>query len=467
MYNILGWVEKLTEINGGEVMETPIYTRLWEYHRKNRISFAMPGHKNQRTALPDMRECDVTELDQTVDLHHDSDSVRNARRLLSELYGTRESFIMTCGSTAGIQTMISSILKPGDTLLAAADCHMSVINMCAVCGFKLRLIPVNYDAGYGVPRELGDLELTDDVGAVLITSPNYYGITKDISHIAETCHKNGIPLLVDEAHGAHFIASDKLPCSAVSLGADMVCQSAHKTLNALTGAAYLHICSDRVDIKRVKRALAAFQTSSPSYPIAASADIARATLKETSYDRIIKECSDFAEATERATEIRVLKNDDPTRLVLNFSEYDIGGAQISERLSKHFGIDVEMADVKNIVLIATPWNTHNDFMKLFEALCDITAGCGRSTKTAAIAPPPVCETVISPADGWFAETELADIDKAVERIAAASITAYPPGTAIIVTGEQVRECAAEYIKMLDENGISVVGLKDNKIEVVK
>lgn len=448
-------------------METPIYTRLEAYHRKNRISFAMPGHKNLRALAPDLQKCDVTELAATVDLHHECDTVKAARRLLTELYGTRESFILTGGSTAGIQAMLASVLKPGDVLLTAADCHMSVVNTCALCGFRLKLIPTEQNAEFLVPAGLPDFEITPEIGAVLVTSPNYYGITKDIKALAEKCHKAGVPLIVDEAHGAHFIASDQLPVSAVSCGADMVCHSAHKTLNALTGAAYLHICSERIQIDRVKRALRAFQTSSPSYPIAASADIARATLTETRYDGIINECRQFAAAISRAAKVRVLENDDPTRLVLSFAAYDVSGFAVAAALSAHFGIDVEMADMLNIVLIVTPWNTHRDFMRLFDALRDILAMHGERQRIECVPQPPVTDAVISPSDGWFADTERIGLEAACGRIAAESVTAYPPGTAVIVTGERIRQEQLSYIAMLAGNGAEIAGMQDNKIEVVR
>ncbi|MGN0181090.1 MAG: aminotransferase class I/II-fold pyridoxal phosphate-dependent enzyme [Candidatus Ornithomonoglobus sp.] len=448
-------------------METPIYTRLTDYHRKGRISFAMPGHKNMKGLAPKLLQCDVTELTATVDLHHECDTVKRADKLLTELYKTRESFILTCGSTAGIQTMLSSVLKPGDTVLAASDCHMSVINTCAICGFKLRFVPVDLDGEFLIPRDIQDFEITPDVKAVIITSPNYYGIVKDIKALAEKCHSAGILLLVDEAHGAHFIGSPDFPESAVSQGADMVCQSAHKTLNALTGAAYLHVCGDAIDIKRVKRALIAFQTSSPSYPIAASADAARAELAEARYGNIIDECRQFREAIGRATKIRVLDNDDITRIVLCFAEYEATGFKVGEMLSQHFGIDVEMSDYLNIVLIVTPWNTHNEFMQLFGALRDICEMLEPREKRAEIMPPPVYTQPINQSEGWYAETETIAIDKAAGRISAAVITAYPPGTALIVTGAVITREQLDYIKTLKTAGAEITGLSGDGIEVVK
>lgn len=447
-------------------METPIYTRLSDYHKKNRISFAMPGHKNLRGLAPDLQQCDVTELAATADLHHEDASVRRANELLSELYGSRCSYIMTGGSTAGVQAMIAAALKPGDTLLASADCHMSVINTCALCGFRLRLIPIGFDKEYGVPGGLEDFDIDGDVKAVLLTSPDYYGRVKDIAAAAEKCHAAGVPLLVDEAHGAHFIADKAFPETAARLGADAVCQSAHKTLNALTGAAYLHVCSDMVSVPRIKRALASFQSSSPSYPIAASADAARAVLSETDYTDILKECDGFKTAVSRACGISFLPNDDPTRLVLSFAGYETTGFEVSERLSGYYGIDVEMADLCNIVLIVTPWNTHGDFMELFRALRDILGTLVPRSGNIYECPPSV-EGTADPSEGWYADTELVDIDKAGGRTAAATVSSYPPGTGIIITGTVITAQQTDYIKRLIGAGAEIAGITDNKIEVIR
>lgn len=447
-------------------MQAPIYDRLAEYRKKNRISFAMPGHKSGRGLGVNFQQCDVTELRATLNLYGDDDTVKRANSMLSDFYGTRESFILPGGSTGAIQSMLASVLKPGDTLLATSDCHMSVINTCAILGVNLKILQISLCGEFLIPTGADEIELTPDISAVLLTSPNYYGITKNIKSAAEKCRKAGIPLLVDEAHGAHFTGRNGLPQSAVSLGADLVCQSAHKTLNALTGGAYLHVCTDRVEIERVKRAIRTFHSSSPSYPISASADYARAVLAKTDYSGIIKECTDFKNAISRATNICVFKNDDPTRIVLNFGEYDITGQRVSELLSERYGVDIEMADLVNIVLIVTPENTHGDFMALFHALCEIVSVTKSAADRVSIAPPPTGLSIVSPQRAWFAKTKLVDLKRSVGYISAATVTAYPPGAAIIVTGGRVSREAVEYMEKIISEGADTVGVTDGKIEVV-
>lgn len=435
-------------------METPIYNRLFEYHRQDRIPFAMPGHKNMRGLDLDFGMCDVTELSKTLNLMGEDKTVMRANELLSELYGSRESFILTCGSTSAVQAMILSCINPGDTLLVTSDCHISVINICAIAGIKLKLV-----------KMITEKDITPEIKGIFVTSPDYYGAIKDIRKISEIAMGFDIPLMVDEAHGAHFMGKCSIPQTAVRLGADIVCQSAHKTLNALTGAAYLHIASDRVDKDRVKRSIKAVHTTSPSYMIAASADIARATLSDMDYSEIVKECNEFKAALGKIN-VKFMENDDPTRLVLDFSAYETTGFDVARKLSEYYGTDVEMADLYNIVLIVTPYNKHSDFITLFNGIRDILRDEKLTDTEKRFPKPPDISGVISPKEGWFKKTEQVDIDNAIGRISAQTVSVYPPGTAVIVTGDTVKESAVLYIKTVLMYGAEVTGISDGKIEVV-
>lgn len=446
-------------------MPSPLYERLLSYARKNRISFAMPGHKNGRGLKKDLVSLDVTELDETENLHHGGEYVKKAQKLLSSLYGSDKSYILTGGSTAAIQSMICGALNPGDTLLAAADCHMSVINTCALLGIKIRLIPKQFDKDFSVPTitALSEDLVSPDVSAVLITSPNYYGVCSDIKVAADICHKKNIPLLVDEAHGAHFITGSPFPETAVKY-ADAVCHSAHKTLNALNGAAYLHANENLIDMSRTKQALSMFQSSSPSYVIAASADTARDELENVGKWRdICNQCA-LLRSQIAQTGIRVFENDDITRLVLNFSEFDITGFEISRRLSAK-GIDIEMADLFNIVLIITPSNTEADLSALFDALSDIAKTAKKASGKVSVNPPSLCAYILNPQEAFFAKKFAMPLKDAAGRISASTVTAYPPGVPVIYMGEKITEQHIEYIQTLSDAGAEITGLSAGKISV--
>lgn len=447
-------------------MDTPLYTRLLDYHSKNRISFAMPGHKSGRGLAKNLLECDVTELEATENLHHPREFVKNSNALLAKLYGADESFIMTGGSTAGIQAMIAASLYPNGTLLAGADCHMSVINTCALLGINLRFVPSEIDTEFLIPKGVCP-NGTYGADTMLLTSPNYYGLCADIEAAAKLCKADKIPLLADEAHGAHFVSDSRFPKSALTLGADAVCQSAHKTLNAINGAAFLHIKNGMICRERIARALTMFQSSSPSYVIAVSADIARAELSNQDWNRTIAMCESFKEKITANTDIKALDNDDPTRLVLNFGAYDISGFEVGSILSKNHGIDIEMADLLNIVLIVTPSNTKSDMDALHFALTDITQGLNRRKNYPKIPSPPICGEIISPSEAFFGEHEYIPFEKSAGRTAASVVTAYPPGIPVICMGADITKEQIDYILMLQEYGAEITGIDSGFICVRK
>ncbi len=448
-------------------METPLYTRLIDYHNQNRIFFAMPGHKNGVGLVSELLNCDTTELEKTEDLFHPGEYAKESLELLTKTYKADKSFILTSGSTTAIHTMLCSVLNVGDTLLASADCHMSVVNICALMGIKIRLLPKEYKNNLptktvGISKILKE---NPDIKACIVTSPNYYGVCSDISKIAEECHSYGIPLIVDEAHGAHFIASNNLPKTAIEQGADMSCQSAHKTLNALTGAAFLHIKSNLVSPKRVEKTLNMLHSSSPSYMIAASADIARAQLDDGAmWDKTIRMCEDFKTSIKNTTDIEFLENDDTTRLVLCFDNYNILGFDVGKELCENYSIDIEMATMNAIVLIVTPSNTQNELDKLKNALNKILAQTQKRDTKKCIINIEHNEEIL-PFIAHANKTTEVDIEKSIGKMSGATVTIYPPGIPVLYEGEIIKKEVIEYIKENEKNGALVTGLNDGLISV--
>ena len=449
-------------------MNAPLYERLKNYANEYRVSFAMPGHK-RRTDFAELAALDTTELPSTVDLHAESGGVSEANALLSELYKSKRSFILSGGSTTAIHAMIAAAVKPGETLLVTPDCHMSVISICAVMGINIRVIDADIDGAFMISRGVNSVlkYLNDypDIRAVLITSPTYYGVCSDIKRIAEECHMHGKPLIVDEAHGAHFIASDRLPDSS-SLYADLVCHSAHKTLNALTGAAYLHVNGDLIPPEHVRQFINIFESSSPSYVIAASADIARAELETGVWDETIERCGQFKEQIETFG-IAPIDNDDPTRVVLNFNKFVTTGYEIETILSEKYGIDIEMADMTNIVLIVTPKNTAEDLDKLYSAISKITAGLTRRETVDGFIQPIPRGGLIRPQSALFSDGDEKEIERSEGFVSRATVTAYPPGTPIIFAGETITESHISAVLALKSAGAKITGMNKNIIDTVK
>ena len=452
-------------------MNTPIYDKLRNYRASDRVPFAMPGHKNGRGLEPDLIDLDVTELNATLNLRNaDDEAVNKSQKLLSQMYKSDESFILTCGATAGIQAMLASVLKPGETVLVSSDCHMSVIHTCAICGYMIRFIPASIDPESLIPFDDEDIEDVlnhfRDVSAVLITSPNYYGMCRNIRHFSDVCHKYDIPLLVDEAHGAHFIASNRLPQTALQCGADASVNSAHKTLNALTGAAYLHIKGSLIDRRRLRAALEMFQTSSPSYPIAASADIARVYLEDsTSWNSLIDYCESFKKRVSESLMLRVIENEDPTRIVINFSIFETTGFEIYDILSDKFGIDAEMADSVNVVFITSPLNKKTDFERLYAALASISTDLAVRKEPHKVLPPSARERYIDPQSAFYSDVKYLGISDCIGHVCAQTITAYPPGIPVLCAGELITTSHVVYFRHLKNIGAVFTGFDGTAIPV--
>lgn len=454
-------------------VNSPVYEKLLKYHDKNAVSFAMPGHKNGRGLAKGLIDCDVTELPRTSDLNNGSPDISAAEILLASLYGSDKSFIVTDGSTTSLHAAISGVLRPGETLLASSDCHMSVINTCALCGFNLRIAKKDINNDFLIPESFADIrdiiEQYDDIRAVLVTSPTPYGICAPIRQIAEICHKRGIVLIADEAHGAHFVASKRFPPAALAEGADISVQSAHKTLNALTGASFLHLKSTFVDYGRIAAALNAFRSSSPSYVIAASADFARAELESgTGWDKIIDICDSFKNKILSKTHIKILENDDPTRIVLNFSAYNTTGLEVEKRLFSNHNTDIEMSDLRNIVLIITAANTEDDLDKLAASLCKICGSLSPAdSKKFSVPSFPACDGLISPAAAFYGTSETIPLTDSEGRISSRCISVYPPCTPVIIPGEKISAAKIKYIGSMSAAGAKINGLTDGKAAVIR
>ena len=267
-----------------------LYKELENYGKSDFYPFHMPGHKRNKACIEGdfPIERDITEIDGFDDLHHSEGILLEAQNALSRMYGTRKSFFSVNGSTAGILTAISASVKKGGQILVARNCHKAVYHAI----YLRELVPtyiypqsdnnLGINGSISVSRVERYLEENPKIEAVLITSPTYDGVVSDVRKIAETAHKHGIPLIVDEAHGAHFRFSDYFPVSATDLGADVVIQSFHKTLPAMTQTAVLHLCRERVSEKLIRRFLGIYETSSPSYILMSSLDACVAKLEKDS-----------------------------------------------------------------------------------------------------------------------------------------------------------------------------------------
>ncbi|UQZ34209.1 amino acid decarboxylase [Paenibacillus sp. PK3_47] len=268
----------------------PLYEMLEQYRATNHISYHVPGHKNGQAYsgsrgagyLGEVMKHDVTEITGTDDLHHPEGIIQEAQELAADCFGAEESFFLVGGSTAGNLALLLTVCpEPGMTLILQRNVHKSVIHGLMLAGARAVFLEPLIDDASGLAvapaaeSVRAALAAYPEAAAVLVTMPNYYGMGSDLAPLAEACHDSGVPLLVDEAHGAHYGLHPALPAGALACGADGVVQSTHKMLAAMTMGAMLHVQGPRLDRTLLRQRLAMVQSSSPSYPVMASLDLAR------------------------------------------------------------------------------------------------------------------------------------------------------------------------------------------------
>lgn len=416
-------------------MSTPLYSALLRHRELNRASFHTPGHKNNPSALPpDLLSLDFTELPDTDSLFEANGPILEAERLASNLFGASRTCISAGGCTLCIQAMLRLAAPNGGAVVCSRVVHRSAVNTMAL----LDLQPV-----WAMPGELVSVVRSHpEAQAVYVTSPNYYGELLDIPAIAQACGERGIPLLVDNAHGAHLMFTEPV-LHPLALGASMTACSAHKTMNVLTGGAWLNIADQRF-AGGAKDAMALFGSTSPNYAVMASLDLARAWLEthKGEYGRLQKRVAELKEVAKAHGIAPLPGLTDPTRITLNTGSIGIPGTSAAE-IFRGAGVEPEYADAAHVVLIATPFNTEADFARLADAIDILPV---RSSLPARQGPPPLPPVKTSLRTAVFAPAQTVSLDSAVGRIAAEAACPCPPGVPVVMPGEEVTKEAAEFLR---------------------
>ena len=468
-------------------MDTPVFDMLKDYKNKKRISFAMPGHKGAQGLFDEFSSfsLDVTELLDTDNLYNPAGAVKKALENAKKFYKTDETFFLLNGSTGGILAMLRSACSFGDTVLIARACHTSALNACALFGInpviiEQKTVPEFEIPGGVNPKKVEELIKIHNPKAVLITSPNYYGICSDIEKISQVCHKYGVALLVDSAHGAHFnVGVEELPEAAINKGADMVVESAHKTLNAPNQTALLHLKSEIIKKEKVKDVYRMLQTSSPSYVLLAALDCAVCELAEDGkkmWKSVLKNSENVKNSLLGKVKLLdkslVGKYDifdiDLSRLVINVCEYETSGFWVLEKLRNDFNIDCEMADLYNVVCIATPANEEDDFCKFCEAVKTICKNLKKRNKEQISVSLPQIVQKLTPYEVFGADKVSAcELSEALGKVSLKNIISYPPAMPVVLAGSVITKDAIEYLQKYITEGAEIIGLdNDNKILTV-
>ncbi len=464
---------------------------LERFRQQQNVSFHVPGHKHGELshlpqAFKDVMRYDVTELTGLDDLHNPETMILEAEHLLADTYGAMKSFFLVGGTTVGNLAMIYATCKKGDRVLVQRNAHKSIFHAIELIGAKPVYVSPFWDEQTLTATHISFEHLKEAVDnypeakAVVLTYPTYYGmVSKEIQQQIAYCHEKRIPVLVDEAHGAHFSACALFQPSALTYGADVVVQSAHKTLPAMTMAAFMHVNSELVDVDKINHYLRMLQSSSPSYLLLASLDDARyyvQTYMESDGAYIIEKKNQWVEALRAIGSLQVIEVDDPLKLLLRVDGYS--GFQLQEALETK-RVYSELADAHQVLLIL-PLLKHGHiypFAEIRVRIKDAVTVLLSTEKTDILTATQTAYNFIAISEPIHTFEEIAHIDKewlpymrAMGRIAASMIIPYPPGIPLLVPGEKITVAKLSQLEELLATGATFQGnhrLEEKMIEVIK
>ena len=487
-----------------------IFDKLKNYSDSDYYAFHMPGHKRNLDLMDGTSpyRIDITEIDGFDDLHHAEGILKEAQERAAEVYHADETHFLVNGSTVGILSAILGTTEKGDSILVARNCHKSVYHAIYLNELDPVYLYPKFDTELGLSTEIDAadvqkaLEEHPGIRAVMIVSPTYDGVVSDIEKIAEIVHEAGCLLIVDEAHGAHFGFDPYFPESANMYGADLVINSLHKTLPALTQTALLHVNGERVNRRKVKRYLDMLQTSSPSYILMASIDACIHLLEQTQMQKcsIFKEYAahidTLREELKKLKYLKIIRTEntdryDRSKFVISVKHAPMSSHELYERLLHDYHLQMEMIAGTYVLAMTTIGDTQEGLDRLRDALLAIDAEIGAKLKSGSgqeqkpmqmtdtdlplsgrqpslekvwtIAEAVKCRDVVPSRKGKIETCGFAD---SAGHISLEYAYLYPPGSPLIVPGERITQEAVEILCWYQEHDFSIEGLQsEDSIEV--
>ena len=446
-------------------MDTPIADFVRRYADAAPARFHMPGHKGAGSL--GCEALDITEVQGADALYEAEGIIARSEANAAALFGTAATFYSTEGSSLCIRAMLTlALLHAGPrtgrpVVIAARNAHKTFLLAASVLDLEVRWLWSEAEdfALCRCPVSPAQLErqlvsLPEPPVAVYVTSPDYLGGELDIAALAETAHRHGVPLLVDNAHGAylHFLPQSRHP---MDLGADLCCDSAHKTLPVLTGGAYLHVSRTApADFREnAKQALALFGSTSPSYLILQSLDLCNRALSGD-WPTALEVCTERVNACKARLRCRgwTVEDSDPLKLTVNAAAGGWTGAALADHL-RRYGVECEYADPDFLVLMITPGNLEADFSRLESAFAAVSPGKPLQRPRLHLTPP---EVRCSPRQAAFAPRETVPAAEAQGRVLAAATVACPPAVPVVVSGEVIGPDAPEIFRYYGIREVSVM-----------
>ncbi len=470
----------------------PLANALSQYRDARIVSFDVPGHKKGKSS------CDMADFfgDQTIKIDansmkcldfvaHPVSVIKEAEELMADAFGADHAFFMVGGTTSSVQAMVMSTLKEGDKIIMPRNVHKSAINALILIGANPIYVNPGIDDRLGIPLGMNtedviaEMDRNPDAKAVLVNHPTYYGICSELERIVEEAHKRGILVLADEAHGTHFSFNDKLPKSAMQCGCDMSAVSLHKTGGSLTQSSVLLVNKQRVNADYVRTIINITQTTSASYLLMGSLDIARRNLalngKEI-FDKVIELCEYAREEINKidgyyafGKEIidnKYIYDFDTTKLCINTQNIGLAGVEVYDKLRDDYGIQMELGDLSNTLAIVSVGDTKFQIERLCASLSEIRRRFAKDPSK--MFKVEYIEPIIkmSPKQAFYADVEKVSLENSVGKISGEFIMAYPPGIPILAPGELITDDVYKYIMYSKEKGCLLLGTEDMNIEYI-
>lgn len=488
-----------------------LYEKLQEYGESDYYPFHMPGHKRSNRYEDEKNApyvYDITEIDGFDNLHHPEGVIKESMERAARLYRAKKSYYLVNGSTCGILSAISALMEQKEVLIMARNSHKSAYHAAFLLNVDVKYVYPEYNETYGFYEGISVDEIKDTVeevlgdekkiGAVFLTSPTYEGVISDIRRIADYLHEREILLIVDEAHGAHLGFCSYFPDTALHCGADIVIQSLHKTLPALTQSAILHIGeSSKVKEDELERYLSIYQTSSPSYVLLSSMDHCMNVLEVHGRELFTKYVEKLEQLREQLQDLKYFKlyeyhekkNTeafyDYSKLVIIPDERFFTGKKLYDILLEKYHLQMEMASEKYVIAMTSVYDVEEGFKRLVEALKDMERQIRISIqyqKKYGDAISPELPQRYGPAkmsraivgrkikDAVFEDSDRIEFCRARGKISQEFIYLYPPGVPVLAPGEMITDEIIKTIQRSREQGLQVLGMQDEAgvwIQVVK
>lgn len=470
----------------------PIYEALRDYRERRVVPFDVPGHKQGR-GTPLLREflgadalaADVNSSRPLDNLSHPTGVIREAERLAADAFGAHSAFFMVGGTTSAVQAMIMAACQSGDELILPRNVHRSVTGALILADVTPVYVSPGIHPRLGIPLGMDTadvlkaIETHPDAKAVFVNNPTYYGICPDLPAIVRAAHERGMLVLADEAHGTHFSFGAGLPPSAMASGADMSAVSIHKTGGSLTQSSML-LVAESVDADYLRVVINLTQTTSASYLLLSSLDLARQSLAVSGEEIFahVMELAEYARReihalggyyafSEEIVDHRLVHGFDRTKLSVHTLDVGLAGVEVYDILRDEYGIQIEFGDIGNVLAIISVGDNHYSIERLVSALSEIKRRYQKDRAGMLDHEYIVPDIALTPRAAFYARAGAVPLEAAHGRVSAEFVMCYPPGIPILAPGERVTAEVLDYIRYAKEKGSLLTGTRDLSLKTLR